>query len=81
MALLVGADLTNADIRRTDLRGASLHGAILSGVDLRAAVLDGADLTGATGIKVPLLSLTERYGVQIGGSPFDDSPSPGPRWK
>jgi len=76
MAILVGMDLTNADLRRTNMRGASLYGASLSGVDLRVAVLDGADLTGATGIEAALVALKEHSGLRIGGSPFGNPPEP-----
>ena len=70
MAILAGADLTNADVRNADLTGASLRGANLSGVDLRTAVLGGTDLTEVTGINVPLLAVTNRSGVTIDGDPF-----------
>jgi uncharacterized protein YjbI with pentapeptide repeats len=70
MALLEGADLTNADVRRADLSGASLCRATLTGVELHTAALEGADLTNAIGITMPLLALSARTGVRLAGSPF-----------
>jgi uncharacterized protein YjbI with pentapeptide repeats len=70
MALLEGADLTNADVRRADLSGASLCRATLTGVALHTAAVEGADLTDAIGIKIPLLALSERTGVRLAGGPF-----------
>jgi hypothetical protein len=39
-------------------------------VELQTAALEGADLTDATGIKMPLLALSERTGVRVAGGPF-----------
>ena len=51
-AILIGIDLTKADLRyavlsRCFLQVANLHGAILRGADLQGANLQGADLEGA----------------------------------
>ncbi len=44
---LIGADLSNIDLRKANLSGANLIGAFLSRVDLNNANLNGANLIGA----------------------------------
>ena len=50
-AYLSGVDLSGAYLRGASLRGAYLRGADLSGADLRGAYLSGVDLSGAENIK------------------------------
>ena len=50
-AYLSGVDLSGAYLRGASLRGAYLRGADLRGVDLRGAYLSGVDLSGAENIK------------------------------
>ena len=50
-AYLIGANLSGACLRGANLRGAYLRDAYLSGVDLRDAYLSGVDLSGAENIK------------------------------
>ena len=46
-AILVGADLSHAELRAADLTGADLSGALLSGADLSHTDFVDADLSGA----------------------------------
>ena len=46
-AIMLGVDLSSADLRGADLSSADLRGADLSGAELRGADLRGADLRGA----------------------------------
>jgi len=69
-ANLRGANLTGAHLTGADLRGANLRGAHLTGADLRGANLTGADLRGANLpeiIKVENLFTKIKAAIENGG--------------